>query len=157
MFSKVSVSTKLRRRSRPEIDPTFAHIKSREELLAFLKANPNEYNNYMLLKMQEKQRENKEEGDFFEHHVIPKHKGGLDDDWNLVYLLAEEHKTAHELRLKVYNDPGDKDALKLLSKIHLNSKNAASLAFSRALMSHKKCRENKTGFFSPFYTTEFKW
>lgn len=139
---KVSVSTKLRRRTRPKIDPAFAHIKSKEELLAFLKANPNEYNNFMLVKLMGQQL-NKDEG--AEHHIIPKHRGGPDDDWNLIYLLPKDHNTAHELRYKVYKDPGDRDALRFWSKPHLNSIEAAR---KRAAMAHAVCREKKVGFFS---------
>lgn len=140
---KGSVSTKLRRKARPTMDPTFAAIKSREDLLAFLKANPNEYNHFMLSKLTEEQM-NKEEG--VTHHVLPKHMGGPDDEWNLINLLPEEHYKAHELRYKIYNNPGDEAALKFWSKPHLNSKEAAR---ERALMTHQKCREKKLGFFSP--------
>jgi hypothetical protein len=41
------------------------------------------------------------------HHIIPKHSGGLDVHYNLVKMLPEEHFMAHLIRYKAYNDRND--------------------------------------------------
>lgn len=39
------------------------------------------------------------------HHIIPKCLGGTDDRSNLVDLTPEEHYVAHQLLIKIYNNP----------------------------------------------------
>lgn len=41
------------------------------------------------------------------HHIIPKHSGGTDVEYNLVEMLPEEHFMAHLIRYKAYNDRND--------------------------------------------------
>jgi hypothetical protein len=40
---------------------------------------------------------------FHRHHIIPKHRGGTDDDSNIVYLTPEDHAKAH---LELYEKYG---------------------------------------------------
>jgi len=48
------------------------------------------------------------------HHIIPKSKGGSDDDSNLIRLNTREHVFAHRLLFKIYKDNKMLNALKLL-------------------------------------------
>lgn len=41
------------------------------------------------------------------HHIVPKHDGGLDKKDNMVRMLPEEHYMAHLIRWKAYNQRGD--------------------------------------------------
>lgn len=41
------------------------------------------------------------------HHIVPTHDGGLDEENNMVFLLPEEHLLAHQLRWKAYKQRGD--------------------------------------------------
>lgn len=40
-----------------------------------------------------------------QHHVLPRCLGGTDDQNNLVHLTPEEHYVAHQLLVKLYDDP----------------------------------------------------
>ena len=53
----------------------------------------------------ERARQRKNEGYLEEHHVIPKCMGGTDEKSNLVLLTPEEHYVAHQLLVKIYNNP----------------------------------------------------
>lgn len=41
------------------------------------------------------------------HHIIPRHSGGLDTDCNLVRMLPEEHFMAHFIRYNAYENSND--------------------------------------------------
>lgn len=41
------------------------------------------------------------------HHILPKHDGGMDEPCNLVLLTTEEHLFAHKIRWKAYKQRGD--------------------------------------------------
>jgi hypothetical protein len=41
------------------------------------------------------------------HHILPKHSNGLDNNENFVILLPEEHLFVHKLRWKAYKERGD--------------------------------------------------
>lgn len=49
------------------------------------------------------------------HHIIPRCRGGTDEDSNLVNLTPEEHFVAHQLLVKIY--PNDRKLLNGLSKM----------------------------------------
>lgn len=91
------------------------NVYSRPDLLRFLKENPDPYHDFMLqaldnekallddpVKSKTKQA----------HHIIPKHAGGPDAQWNLVYLTPEDHCKAHKLRYEAKGEFGDYNFLK---------------------------------------------
>jgi hypothetical protein len=41
------------------------------------------------------------------HHIIPRHSGGKDVEYNIVEMLPEEHYMAHLIRYMAYNDKND--------------------------------------------------
>ena len=49
------------------------------------------------------------------HHIVPKHSGGTDDEWNIVFLTVKQHTLAHRLLWKVFKNPYDQLAWKGLS------------------------------------------
>jgi hypothetical protein len=49
-----------------------------------------------------------------EHHILPKHSGGTDNTENLTYLTVREHIIAHFLLWKIYKNPNDLRAMKML-------------------------------------------
>lgn len=59
---------------------------------------------------------------FHRHHVIPKHKGGTDDDENIVYLTPEEHAKAHLDLFEQYGHYEDAQAYNSLKKHWLGSR-----------------------------------
>lgn len=49
------------------------------------------------------------DGIYYEnHHILPKHMGGGNDDENLVLLTFREHVIAHYLLWRMYKQPGDR-------------------------------------------------
>ena len=52
-----------------------------------------------------------------QHHIIPKHANGSDDDANLVYLTFREHILAHRLLWKIFSKKQDFVAYRLMSGI----------------------------------------
>lgn len=124
------------------IQEDFKNIKNKEDLVIYLTNNPNSYNNFILDKLQNehlllpstvKER----------HHIIPKHAGGLDDPWNLIYLSSTDHVKAHELRAEVYKETGDLLCINMRNKNGLSAEEALLM---RIKASHKASRDNKTGF-----------
>lgn len=49
------------------------------------------------------------------HHIIPKHIGGTDDEWNFVFLTVRQHALAHRLLWKIDGRWQDKVAWQGLS------------------------------------------
>jgi hypothetical protein len=74
-----------------------------------------------------------------EHHIVPKHMGGTDDDCNLTYLNVREHIIAHYLLWKIYKNPNDLRSMKMLG---------ANLSPQHRRITGEFCRDNKIGFFS---------
>ena len=74
-----------------------------------------------------------------EHHIVPKHMGGTDDDYNLTYLNVREHIIAHYLLWKIYKNPNDLRSMKMLG---------ANLSPQHRRITGEFCRDNKIGFFS---------
>lgn len=56
------------------------------------------------------------------HHIIPKYQGGSNSIDNLVELTYREHTIIHFLRWKLFNNPEDKCAYKLMMNHTLNRK-----------------------------------
>jgi len=72
-----------------------------------------------------------------EHHILPKHSGGDDSESNLTYLTVREHIIAHYLLWKIYKNPNDLRAMKMLG---------ANLTPEKRRIIGKWCRDNKIGF-----------
>jgi len=52
--------------------------------------------------------------DFHLHHIVPKYKGGADTADNLVVLHPIDHAIWHLVRYRMYNNPADLHAAKIL-------------------------------------------
>ena len=74
-----------------------------------------------------------------EHHIIPKHMGGSDEDFNLTYLNVREHILAHYLLWKIYKNPNDLRSMKMLG---------AKLSPQHRKITGEFCRDNNIGIFS---------
>ena len=74
-----------------------------------------------------------------EHHIVPKHMGGTDEDCNLTYLNVREHIIAHYLLWKIYKNPNDLRSMKMLG---------ANLSPQQRKIIGEFCRDNQIGFFS---------
>lgn len=59
---------------------------------------------------------------FEKHHIVPRHKGGTNDEENLVDLTYREHRIVHFLLYKLYKNPEDKCAYVLMYNVGLNRK-----------------------------------
>lgn len=68
------------------IDPYKSFILSKTVLQSKRKQTPKQYEN---------------------HHIFPKHLGGLDTHWNLILLTIEEHTLAHFLCYQTYKNKKD--------------------------------------------------
>jgi hypothetical protein len=83
-----------------------------------------------------------------EHHIVPKHMGGTDDDYNLTYLNVREHIIAHYLLWKIYKNPNDLRSMKMLG---------ANLSPQHRKIIGEFCRDNELGFFSSSIEEREKW
>lgn len=71
------------------------------------------------------------------HHIVPKHMGGTDDSDNFAFLTIREHIIAHYLLYRIYKNPNDLRAMRMLG---------ANLSpFHRKIVG-EWCRDNKIGF-----------
>jgi hypothetical protein len=113
-----------------------------ELLLQHLKTENNIYTQFILEKM-ESLPENLEECE--KHHIIPRHAGGTDKEFNLIILSVEDHKRAHELRYEAYGESKDALALRFWKYAPLNSKEAKRI---RALHCHQVCKAKGIAFYS---------
>lgn len=52
--------------------------------------------------------------DFHSHHIIPRHKGGTNDKSNLVVLHPIDHAITHLVRYRMFGNPADLHAAKIL-------------------------------------------
>lgn len=48
------------------------------------------------------------------HHIVAKHEGGSDEEYNLIRLLPEEHLFIHSLRYKIFNHREDMLAVRFI-------------------------------------------
>jgi hypothetical protein len=83
--------------------------------------------------------EYKQYSNLHRHHIKPTHSGGTDDDFNFTYLTIREHIIAHFLLWKIYNNPNDIRAMKMLG---------AKISSSKRKIMGEFCRDNKIGIFS---------
>lgn len=119
----------------------FSHsIQDSESLRAWLMMESNPYTQWILEKLQTPIKTHvpyKTES----HHIIPKHMGGPNCDWNLILLTIEEHQNAHLLLYQTYST---KEDLCMLSFRYNLTEQANALKFELA---HESQRRNKNGFF----------
>jgi len=83
-----------------------------------------------------------------EHHIVPKHMGGTDDDCNLTYLNVREHIIAHYLLWKIYKNPNDLRSMKMLG---------ANLSPQHRKIIGEFCRDNQIGLFSTPVEERKEW
>lgn len=83
-----------------------------------------------------------------QHHILPKHMGGNDDDQNLTYLSVREHIVAHFLLWKMHRNPNDLRAMKMLG---------AKLSVQYRKMIGIYCRDNKIGFHGATKQQRIEW
>ena len=83
-----------------------------------------------------------------EHHIVPKHMGGTDEDCNLTYLNVREHIIAHYLLWKIYKNPNDLRSMKMLG---------ANLSPQHRRITGEFCRDNQIGLFSTPIEERKKW
>jgi hypothetical protein len=102
-----------------------------------------------------------------EHHIVPKHSGGLDIPENLTYLTVREHIIAHFLLWKIYKNPNDLRSMKMLGVkltpyqrrqiglfcvenkigIHGYTKEQHSMSSQKGLKSQKQSGSKKTFYY----------
>lgn len=89
-------------------------IRNFEDLMQFLKANPNPHNHYVLDLIKLGPR-SFPKGQSSRHHIIPIHDGGSPKKWNILRVSKEEHDKIHRLRYEVYQQDGDNRAIRAIS------------------------------------------
>lgn len=72
-----------------------------------------------------------------QHHIIPKHMGGLDNEDNYTYLTIREHIIAHFLLWKIHKNPNDLRSMYMLGE---------NLTYEQRKIVGIWCKENKIGF-----------
>lgn len=77
-----------------------------------------------------------------EHHILPRHSGGTDEEENLTYLTVREHIIAHFLLWKIHKNPLDLGAMKMLG---------ANITTHQRIELGKWCHANKVGIHSDSY------
>lgn len=84
----------------------FSDISNLDTLIAYLEKQNNSYSRYIIPLIK---RNPDILGDVKKekHHIIPKHAGGPNSAYNLVYLTPEEHIKAHLYLYESYNEFGD--------------------------------------------------
>lgn len=71
------------------------------------------------------------------HHIIPKHDGGTDDENNLVTLLPEEHYLAHLIRYKAFGQRNDFLAVRVIVNGFEKKSSIDHLPFNKKIGVHK--------------------
>jgi hypothetical protein len=83
-----------------------------------------------------------------EHHIVPKHSGGSNDESNLTYLTISEHILAHFMLWKIYKNTNDLRAMKMLGA-KLSTKYRKEIGYY--------CRDNKIGFHGVSSEDKSRW
>jgi hypothetical protein len=90
------------------------NIRNKRDLIAYLEEENNSYSSFILEKIQ-RDPSTLDTTNTQKHHIIPTHRGGPDEEWNLVCLSVEEHGLAHELLYNNYQFEQDLGASQLIS------------------------------------------
>lgn len=143
---KEELSKKLAKRK------NFEHIRNIEGLFNYLKKENNKYSLFIINKINtnssisqeiKNQNVNFDRKLFEKHHIIPKHTGGPDASWNLIYLSKEDHVEAHILRYEVYGEFGDYNFLSTKNVLGINNRVKLNPEFDKQLTKNKQ-RGTKT-------------
>jgi hypothetical protein len=86
--------------------------------------------------------------DIHKHHIIPKHSGGNDEEYNFTYLSIREHILAHYLLWKIYKNPNDLRAMSMLG---------ANLTHTQRKIVGDWCRDNHIGFHGANEEDKLEW
>jgi hypothetical protein len=114
-------------------------ISNRNELIAYLEQEGNSYSNFILERIDRSSIEKKGNN---VHHIIPRHMGGPDAEWNYITLTLEEHIQAHSFLYEDYQKLADLSAVQMLKgHIDLGTTTIRKMA-------QDKMRKEKTGFFN---------
>lgn len=96
---------------RSALRAAYNHISNRNDLREYLNQENNAYSDFILSILDQPEGSyvsNAGEGAAFErHHIIPRHAGGPDSQWNLIQLTVADHDRAHRIRYEVYGEFGD--------------------------------------------------
>ena len=113
-------------------------ISNRNQLIDFLKQEGNSYSNFILERIDRSSIEKK--GNYV-HHIIPRHMGGPDAEWNYITLTLDEHIQAHSLLYNEYQILADLSAVQMLKgQYDLGTDTIRKMA-------QDKMKKEKTGFF----------
>lgn len=90
----------------------FGFIRNRNDLIQYLKEQPNKHNNYALeLVLRDDERKRNKvtlsKGESSRHHVLPLHAQGSPDNWNIISVTKKEHDKLHRLRYEIYQEEAD--------------------------------------------------
>ena len=113
--AQTKVDSRRRRREKMmDQSSPYGKIKNKEDLIRYLESNRNLYNDFMLecIEREKTMPSITSDGSLKGHHIIPLFAGGCNQTWNLVHVTLEEHEKAHQLRYDVYQEHGDKLALR---------------------------------------------
>jgi len=80
-----------------------------------------------------------------QHHILPRHSGGLDAESNYTYLTIREHVIAHWLLWKIHGNVNDLRSMKMLG---------AKLTYAQRSAVGKWCHTNQRGFHHPKYADQ---
>nr|YP_007890150.1 putative site-specific DNA endonuclease [Pleodorina starrii]YP_007890196.1 putative site-specific DNA endonuclease [Pleodorina starrii]AFY64421.1 putative site-specific DNA endonuclease [Pleodorina starrii]AFY64462.1 putative site-specific DNA endonuclease [Pleodorina starrii] len=164
--AKQAVIIKHKQKLRKEKSLAYANLQGPEDLKQKLLSEPNPYNDFIVTHLDKpvvgkltegstpltlKGLEADEVGPLLgkakleKHHIIPLHAGGPDVPWNLIYLTPEDHIKAHELRALVYNEPGDRYAVRLRG----NGTNLSERRLEANRLGDQTRFEQGTGIYAP--------
>lgn len=116
-------------------------ITNREQLIAYLSEEKNSYSNFILERINRDPR-TLANSNTQAHHIIPSHRGGPDQIWNMIKLTLDEHGIAHQLLYENYNTLQDLGASQMI-RGQLN----AGLETIRKI-AQETMKKNKKGFYS---------
>jgi len=119
-------------------------ILNKVEMIDFLKKESNDYSNFILEKINRNANLLKTNTSVtHKHHIIPKHRFGSDEPFNIILLTTEEHIEAHKLLYSCYNYKEDKAAYQMLSGL---IKDGQKTIWT---LNQEKMKREKKGFFDP--------
>jgi hypothetical protein len=114
-------------------------FQNEAQFLSFLKQENNAYSTFILERYGKQQT--KQDG-YQLHHIKPKHAGGTDDPFNLVWLSLEDHAQSHYLLFECYGNHFDFCAFCMMK----NNKKAAYQALRQQILANMKAE--KKGFWN---------
>lgn len=122
-------------------------IFTKDQLKDYLLKEKNFYTEFILKRLNRKLK-NPSELKTQMHHIIPRHYGGLDANWNLIELFIEEHAYAHELLYLNYGSFYDLCASKMIR----GQMNAGFQLLQKA--NQQKMKNENRGFYNSKFQQE---